>query len=628
MIAIKIGSKFLDMGVAKITLEIYNALLLVGIVRDSFSYAFTIPYTANNETILGSVGKLGSTAMHQENFACQIYLNGVLWATGILIVEEASAGDSYKVKLNFDYGAFADALGEKKVATCMSIANAFGQAINQVPSGYKFFSLPVFFAPYPGFVAETVNYEILIDGVSYATYIETSTTTLLNIAEGLASAFNSNTGVNTTWVGYGFMPSSAGTEKITLLPVSSNASNVVTYRIRQQTVFPTMEFWEESYSFTTVSETRPALNDTYTHIAFPIIKAPKFYEEKNPDFGGVLNDFSSGYWTNTLAQFVSPQATPTGYNDFSHCPCLWLHSIITWVCASVGWSWEGDFKDSAIFQKLLLYSNYASDEIDDFNIPAEFNFNRHQRAINYTDLAPDITAKEFFDQIQELFCLYYDFDATDKVLYINFKKEVFDSSVQKSLNTKKIITSEKNDRKKNIQLAYQDDLNISGYYPSNLQGAYKTTENISFRAGAMNYEENTPALWAGKGNSPMFTLGEKNGRDKMYFFFWRGLQTIQSQLKPVATGTAGYGSGGDLMLTNGFYLYSLWNSYVNYLLYSKKAEALLWLDIDDLRAFIRTLALKYRYGELPFLIEKVQAEIDMAQAGKVAAKAETRKIPM
>jgi hypothetical protein len=627
MIGLKIGSKFLDMGVAKITLEIYNTLLLIGIVRDSFSYAFSIPYTANNENILGSVGKLGSTAMHQEDFACQIYLEGVLWATGVLMVEEATAGDSYKIKINFDYGAFADAIGEKKVATCMSIANAGGQAITQTASGYNFFSLQVFSAPYPGFFPETVNYEILVDGVSYATYIETPTTSLFDIATELADKFNANISINENWVAYGFLPTSFG-EKITLLPVSATATNVVTYRIRQQTTFPTMQFWEQSYSFTTVLETRPALNDTYTHIAFPVIKAQKFYEDKNPDFGGTLNEFSSGYFTNTLAQFVKPRATPSGYNDFSHCPCLYLHSIITWVCASVGWTWEGNFKDSTIFQKLLLYSNYASDEIDGFNIPAEFNFNRHQRAITYTDLAPDMTAKEFFDQIQEIFCLYYDFDATAKVLYINFKKNVFDSNAKKSLNTKKIITLERNERKKNIQLAYQDDLNISAYYPTTVEGNYRTTETIALRAGAMPYESIViPALWAGKGNSNMFSLGEKNGRDKMYFFFWRGLQNVQSQPKPIATGLGSYGAG-DLMPANGFYLYSLWSSYIDYLLFSKKAEALLWLDIDDLRGFIRSLAFKYKYGELVFLIEKIQCEIDMSQAGKVAAKAETRKIAL
>jgi hypothetical protein len=140
MINIQVNGIFLDLGKSKITIEIFNALLQVGIIRDNFSYAFTIPRTAPNEQALGSVGNVASTDMHQEDPEARIFLYRALWAVGLCSVEEASMTE-YKIKLNFAWGAFAQAVGDKKLAdiydSLLLDASEKAQSIATVSTNYR-----------------------------------------------------------------------------------------------------------------------------------------------------------------------------------------------------------------------------------------------------------------------------------------------------------------------------------------------------------------------------------------------------------------------------------------------------------------------------------------------------------
>lgn len=626
MINLKIGEQFLEIGEAKITIEIYNAILQIGIIRDNFSYSFTIPYTPQNEKILGSVGKVASTDLHQDSLQCEIYINNLLWASGILTVEEASQNNFFKVKIDFGFGAFSSQIGDKKLKniydSLLLDASDYSQIIPTIPTNYIYFKADIdwfFISPPPIATGGAVGYQILLNGTAVANAaISYPISDMEAVTLALVSDFNANVAVNTDFRAYyRKQEGDVLNRHIDILPLSSASTDEFILR-RIEGGSPT------DFIFTVVTETAPNPAIEYAHICYPYISANQFYGTANEDFLGKLNDgfgvalyYNTAIWLATLAP-----SEPADYNRYAHTPCLKLFSLITHICKSVGWTWGGELATDAVFEKLLIYSNYASDQSRQIG---SYFFNEHQRAVAFATLCPDLSVKEFFEQIQEMLCLYYEFDVFNKILYINFKKTPLRALPTDSLRAKMVLKRELVEKKKNILLQYNQDLNIANYFPPNAsQGDFTNTETYNIRAGAMPYEyPNAPALWTEKGNSQMFGLGETNNRNNMYLFFWRGSQTIDGVSHPTAEAKDTFGVGS----LDWTYLYeNLWKEFVSYLLTNKKAEGIIWSEINFIRKALRTLAEKYEYAYLHFLIEKMQIEIDAKSTNIVGAKIEVRKL--
>jgi hypothetical protein len=634
MINIQVNGIFLELGDAKITLEIYNALLQVGIVRDNFSYAFTIPRTAPNEQALGSIGNVASTDMHQTEPEARIFLYRALWAVGLCSVEEASIFTGYKIKLNFDYGAFARAIGDKKLAdvynsTLLDITDR-QQGITTVATNYRRYFVDMeWFFPFPPPIPSgtTVTlYFILRNGSVVAnagfTY---PINDMEQVTNQLVDSFNANSAVNTDFRCYyrkdeGVLLSRA----IDLLPFA--ASNTDTWVLRRTETDTTGTFppTVTDIDFTTRNEQQPIPNNAYTHICFPRIRATDFYNGKNDDFLGVLNDDLNGayYYNTSVWLAVASPAEPDNYNRYAHCPCLRLFSLITHICKSVGWTWEGDLATDTVLENLLVYSNYASDQ--QVQIGSYF-FNEHQRTIFFGTLCPDLSIKEFFEQLQEHLCLWYDFDVSQKIMYLNFKQPVFASTDFEDMARNFAPRREIREVKRNVLLKYKDDLEIADFFGNNAtQGTYQNTDTLEVRTGAMPYELPAyPAMWQKSGNSPMFGLGLGNNR-KMYLFFWRGLQTVNGTVnRPTAEALDDYGTGS-LEWT---YLYpNYWEGFTQYLLTNKKQEGVLWIELDFVKRALRSLGRKYKYDNLAYLIERIQCEITADSDNIAGAKIEVRKL--
>lgn len=637
MIDLKIGERFLELGKGKITIEIYNQLLQVGVIRDNFSYSFTLPYTPTNEQILGSVGKVGSTNLHQTDYPCHIFLQNTLWAVGLLIVEEASPDLYFKVKIDFDFGAFSQEIGDKKLRDIYIFSPSLStqdreQPITTIDTNYNYFKVPIIWFsifPPPLLIGPSGGFSILRNDVTVAfTEFGYPVFDMEVITQNLVASFNSNPDVNQICKAYYRKESTDVLNRsIDLIPLTSNNND--SWILKRADIDPSGLFPTQvtDYPFTKVDEIAPVVEPEYTHICFPRIRANEFYGTANTDFINFINDNTGAFlnrnaiiWLGTLAPIE-----PTGYNLYAHCPCLRLFSLITHICKSIGWTWQGDLQDDTILEKLLIYSNYASDQSRQIGM---YFFNEHQRKIYFADLVPDMTVKEFFEQIQELFCLYYEFDATQKIVYINFKKTVFSNLPTESLRTRFTPRREVVEKKKNITLRYEEGLGIDSYYPpTSIYVTFQNTETYKIRAGAMpyppDYLTDCPALWAGKGNSQMFGLGTTNSRNKMHLFFWRGLRTIAGVQRPTAEGINSQGAGS----LSWSYLYAnYWKGYVNYLLTSKKQEGVIWLELNFVRKALRSLAKKYEYDNLHYLIERITCEIDSENAHIAGAKIELRKL--
>lgn len=98
MIQIEVSGERLDLGKVSITFELTSPVFnQVG----SFSYPFTIPATAKNKRLLSFPGKVNKHATNSNEFDAKIYLKGILWKTGSLVIDEAGTLD---IKCHFTVG--------------------------------------------------------------------------------------------------------------------------------------------------------------------------------------------------------------------------------------------------------------------------------------------------------------------------------------------------------------------------------------------------------------------------------------------------------------------------------------------------------------------------------------------
>lgn len=98
MIKIEISNENLDLGKVSVTFELTSPIFnQIG----SFSYPFTIPATPKNKRLLSFPGRINKHTTTSNEFAAKIYLKGMLWKIGNLIVDDVGLQD---IKCHFTVG--------------------------------------------------------------------------------------------------------------------------------------------------------------------------------------------------------------------------------------------------------------------------------------------------------------------------------------------------------------------------------------------------------------------------------------------------------------------------------------------------------------------------------------------
>lgn len=630
--SIKANGRFLDIGENKITFEFHNSLVAVGIIRDDFTYSFKIPYTSKNLQILGMVGYVESQDLHQDSLPCELYIENQFWYIGELFIQEAVADEYITIKISFVWAAFSKEIGDKKIADLYTVPDPLNpppfpyyQDLDTSPTNYRYYFVEVDWNRplYP----ELTNpgpervYIIKLNGVVVAAASVWDIIDPFAPIEDLADSFNNDVTANQVARAYA-RDNKDGTFWLDIVPFLPNANLDLVFVITDYPPDPPEEVLE--FPFTYYDETKPVMAQNYAHIRFPHIKTTEFYGNGNPSFIGELNKFvpdaTGVYLTNSIADFAVPAISGAPIiNRYAHCPCIFLHSIITHITASVGWSWEGDFKDDTELATLLIYSNYASDQLRRVGV---YEHNEHARRVYFKDIVPDLTIKQFFEQIQEMFGLYYDFDSLEKVVKINFKKDVFPTLPSSTLKGEIAVYVETLETKNAFKIAYDENLDIRNYYQDSAQqGTFKSITTQALSVGAMPYTQDFPAYWEQKGNSPMFGVGERNNR-KMYLFFFRGYQLVNKVTESVAEASGRFGESlaPEALRTN------YWLAFYNYQLKRKPFETIIGANLNFLKQASKSLARIYDNGTWAFVIEKIQMEIDANQQQQTLAKLFAHKL--
>jgi len=98
MLKVKIADRFLDLGKTSVSFELLNPIFNdIG----SFSYPFTFPNTPGNRAALNFPDRLHNAASVSKSHDCEIYIAGMIWKRGRLIIREANDSE---IKANFAVG--------------------------------------------------------------------------------------------------------------------------------------------------------------------------------------------------------------------------------------------------------------------------------------------------------------------------------------------------------------------------------------------------------------------------------------------------------------------------------------------------------------------------------------------
>lgn len=108
MIKIEIANENLDLGKVSVTFELTSPIFnQIG----SFSYPFTIPATPKNKRILSFPGRINKHVTNSHEFDAKIYLQGMLWKIGSLVVDETGLLD-IKCHFTVEEGYFYNLIKE------------------------------------------------------------------------------------------------------------------------------------------------------------------------------------------------------------------------------------------------------------------------------------------------------------------------------------------------------------------------------------------------------------------------------------------------------------------------------------------------------------------------------------
>lgn len=110
MIALRIGTEFLDLQDAKIRVRMDSPFFNADIIAPAFTYPFSLPRTPTNTRLLGHADRISRTDKAPTT-ACTVYIGGVPWRTGILHFRGIKSGKfdlDLAISRNIPIERFAD----------------------------------------------------------------------------------------------------------------------------------------------------------------------------------------------------------------------------------------------------------------------------------------------------------------------------------------------------------------------------------------------------------------------------------------------------------------------------------------------------------------------------------------
>ena len=594
MLGLKVNNIFLDLFPGeKISNDFKNNFFSNGIIKDSFSYSFKIPYSPKNQAVFGDVGNPRSTSDHQTEYDVDIFILFARWKKGLLKIEGAEFLEYYEIKIDYEFGEFSNLVGQKTLKQLFEGVTFEYATTNRIGVN---FTIPdnhsdntpytentqgnyprTFFSFIPiaqGSEPSPVPFEY-IHLVFYNDSIEQ---TLLDLEAQINAGDFFTATANGKSIDIGLKNSEYISRfQLNIITDFSASSNVV-------------DRLELDTSFQHFAET---MTGEETDFVFPMIHFPDLYDAKNPDFAGIINNYDG-----TKYLINDPFATEGSRNTTTFIPFLKLSTVFKKIEALSGYTIQGDFiEDSRYYPNLVIYNTFCLDKEGG----TQFTFNVGESTIVYANHLPDIKVEELFEKLQSL-CLMYSFDYQKKIIFINFRKFKLTQVIRQDFTYFGVLGKEATEKKKNLRLKYKDNLNDFDFFNPIEAGNFNEVQDLEIDFGTLNYDTTKNAISYEKGESELFGV---NNKGSFRLLLWRGFQAgiPVAESKP----RVGFNYGLEIQGTYGVYEL-LWKEYIDFLIKRKAVNAKFWLSLDELKGL--DIEGKIKYDNINFLIEEAQFSLE------------------
>jgi hypothetical protein len=579
----------------KINLEIQNPFFFSE-VRGSFVHTFKMPYTPPNIAILGAIGVMQSIAEHQNSVAVYIYIDDVFWFEGLLFAEKGKADLEFNVRISIDFGDFRNEIGNK------TLREVITQTYNLPTTATDFRSFYQLFPAVPDAVY-TYTYEIQKNGVKITGgFLKLLGTEVADKEVIFQASVDEINATQPTLRAY--LQPSSNSFIITIFPTNLSTDSFQFVEVLQYLGGGAPDIITSSLSENTLY--LPNLEDgDFQDFVFPEIYHQNFYDGGNENFLKILN-----YYEVSQGAYYRNGPFDTIFNKFAHSPQLRLNRVFFYIAQAAGYTVEGEFLDDADLAKLIIANTYATDQgliVDADNSIDVLNV--HSNIIKYANHLPDMSVNEFFEKFQNMFCAYFTFSIKEKIMNVKLRKNRLNlsASTASNLDGRVVIDYEDVILKKNILLKYSTNIDSKTELGSASAGTFAQTDIMPSEAGTFTSNATYYAIASNfDGNSEMFGLGTDNDFP-LLFLFWHGFIND----RPVATSKEMDGFPYSLRWDGAKGLYeNLWKDYITFLLNTKQADAVCWLDMDTAKRMVDKIDEVLIYHDnLYYMVKSMQIQI-------------------
>lgn len=381
MLGLRVGNEWLDLyPKTSVNITMINPVFDDASLGRTFSYPFKIPLTPKNKSILRQNHRLDTSKDNLVNsLLIALYIHHIQFETGVLKIKNYTNKEVQIVFQNRE----RNLIDELENMPLNEIFNNISIPQTHIPF-YKFL---VTSDPNPNVDQDVILH---INNIAFVSANNNNDAAAFEIVQ----AINSNTelDVTATLNGHEFtiVNNSDDGLIIQFFPRLSILDHLTLPDARQMNL----------HDFHATIRANPI-----PELSMPVFYNKEFYEGKNQEFFGFINYFLGGNVIENLG-YVEPAWEAT-YIPFIRIPYL-LNKMFESVQEDPIEFIEGDFIESSDVQKLLLFNNYALDELFQY---ADGDgvvkiINGLKKNINLNEHVPELSALQFFKDFSFHFNLY------------------------------------------------------------------------------------------------------------------------------------------------------------------------------------------------------------------------------
>lgn len=394
----------------------------------SVVYPFSAPFTANNDAIFEYFRLPEANIDRTKTHIGRMYDDNILIVEGILSIKKSDT--TYSIEISGPPAGVPESFWSKNLRKVDIGSHEFQSkkvttnvySLKITPDIQGWFAIArsnlKIYTPNRVFV----NYTFPANDNSINPDYQSGSRSFGERILPVAYAFNEDAGLKKD--GYELLVSKSGLA----LFVPENITNTLSIKILIKAVvsapfgIPGESYVEKEFEFSRVIYDAPVISELHnlntinSPFVFPTIYNPDFYSEDNKIFSKYINFFDGIiYKENTYKR-------PT---EWTLVPMLSLHFVIKKILNAMDYTPSGAFFVEQSFKNLIIENTKSIDKQCEM---LDWVFNVYQLKFNFNEHLPDISIKDFFDEIKNYFGLAIEYNVITRICDFNFIEPVIISN--------------------------------------------------------------------------------------------------------------------------------------------------------------------------------------------------------